>query len=152
MLFLAILESQNDAIKGAVGRIFFPYVDAPAWTKIAAASPFQIGTISQYFGRMMPGYEALPDWAEEGERPPDSVRLAVKRIDGKEFVVGVDEEVASMDEFFGDSDEEKNPEEDEEEVEDEGEAEDVGDRPVVQQKEKAEEEEDDDEDLDNFFD
>jgi hypothetical protein len=163
MLFLAILDSQNDAIKSAVGRIFFPDVQAPAWAKIEAAPPFQIGTISQYFGRMMPGYEPLPDWAEEGERPPDSVRLPVKRINGKEFVVGLDdtspgldEEVASMDDFFGDSDEDQKAEEDEEEAEDgdENEAEDPDDRPVAQKREEKaqKEEEEEDEDLDNFFD
>jgi len=99
-----------------------------------------IGTVSQFFGREMPGYDPLPEWAEEGELPPESVRAAVKRIGGQEFLVGIDRDEEPGDDddggdinaFFGD---EPGAEEDGGDEEDEA---DAGENEVNEEEEDGE--------------
>jgi AP-3 complex subunit beta len=147
----ALLETPNDVLKANLRAILFPPAKLPKWSSLdRVKAQYQIGTLSQVFGRELGGYEPLPEWAAESELPPDSVRNVVRKIDGREFVVREDgeedeeEDVININDFFG---EEKEAPDDEEEEADEEEDEPKGAQPVAQEEDDEEEQ-----DLDGFFD
>jgi AP-3 complex subunit beta len=158
-LLLALLNAPNQRLREGMKTVLATAAKPPKWATQLEETEFIIGSLSQYFGRELPGYEPLPEWAEESEIPPDSVRAPVRKIGGMEIVVGGDEEDEEdeeeefdINEFFGDERPKKvaevagaGDEEDEAEQEEEAEA-DEADAPAD---ENADAEEDD---LEGFFD
>jgi AP-3 complex subunit beta len=148
----ALLETENEQLKSNLRAVLFPPGKIPKWSNLERTRPqFLIGTLSHYFGRELGGYEPLPQWAEESDLPPDSVRNPVKKIDGKEVVIGdeddgeEDEEgVIDINAFFGEVKEDGDAEEEEEGGEEE--------EPAEQTAAAADEGDEEEQDLDGFFD
>jgi AP-3 complex subunit beta len=122
----ALLETDNEQLKGNLKAVLFPPGKIPKWSNLERTQPqFLIGTLSHYFGRELGGYEPLPEWAPESDLPPDSIRNPVKKIDGKDVVIGdedaEEDEEAGIDinAFFGEVKEDGDDEEEEEAAEEE---------------------------------
>lgn len=161
---VALLETTNEKIKNSLKELLFPARKPPKWTTVdSSVSQYQIGTFSHLFSREVSGYEPLPEWAEESELPPDSVRTQIKKLpDGttaevKEIENGSDEGEIGIEDFFSDD---GGAEEDEEEAQPEyydddeaaGYYEYEDDAEAAPAKAPAKEQEpEDDEDLDDFF-
>jgi AP-3 complex subunit beta len=145
--FLAVLQGEDEVLRAGLKGIFFPPRLPPSWASSEGDKKWQIGSISQWVGREIEGYEGIPEWADEADLPDDAVRAPIKRISGVEMVLDEDESDGgglSINDFFGDDgeeaeDEEKKPAEQNEEEEEE--------EPVEEAAEEPEEEED----IDDFF-
>jgi AP-3 complex subunit beta len=74
-LLVALLSAPSESLKAKTREMLTPISPPATWTDPKPEREFVIGTLSQFFGRELGGYEALPDWAEASELPADSVRL-----------------------------------------------------------------------------
>ena len=161
---VAILETTNEKIKSKLKELLFPPRKPPKWTAVdSSVGQYQIGTFSHLFNREVSGYEPLPEWADESELPPDSVRVQIRKLpDGtttqiQEVGDDNDNEDVDIEDFFGHDDDEEF-EEEEEELDERAEYdyyyddEEGGDAPApAPAQAQAKEDEQDDEDLDDFF-
>jgi AP-3 complex subunit beta len=144
-LLVALLLTPSENLRLKAREILSPCRPPAKWTDQGSESQFTIGSLSQLFGREIAGYERLPEWAENGEIPPDSVRMPpkkapVKRVLGHEED-GDEEEDIDISEFFdaekGTAPVPEGEEDGEELAEEEGEEEEVDGEP--------------EEDIDGFF-
>jgi AP-3 complex subunit beta len=139
-LLLALLSAPGDRLREQVRGMLVTQKTKPDWPELGGGRVFQIGSLSQYTGRELPGYEALPEWADSSELPPESVR-EVRKVGGTvvaPILESEEDETINFNDFF----------------EDEGHDGDE-DRPPVNQavnEEEQEYEEEDNPDLDHFFD
>jgi hypothetical protein len=78
-LLVGLLTAQSERLQEAAPQILNPDRTPAKWTELESERQFAIGTLSQFFGREVAGYEALPDWANEAEIPPDSVRMPAQK-------------------------------------------------------------------------
>jgi hypothetical protein len=82
-----------------------PVRPPPEWPELSTGREFQIGSLSQFAGRELSGYEALPEWADPAEIPPDSVREVRKQAPVRgtaEPEDGEEEDEINFNDFFGD--------------------------------------------------
>jgi len=108
---LALVEAKSEAIRGKLKELLFPPRKPPTWTAGEnVCTEFQIGTFSHYFNRQIEGYDPLPDWADENNLPPDSVRMQTK-VEEKDSKKkerskekGEEEVTSDLGDFFGDED------------------------------------------------
>jgi hypothetical protein len=103
-LLLALLTAPSESLRAKAREILNPQKKPAKWTETATERQFVIGTLSQYFAREVGGYEPLPDWAEEADIPPASVRMpekkaVVRRARSEEEEPGEEEDV-DVNEFF----------------------------------------------------
>jgi AP-3 complex subunit beta len=142
-LLIGILTTPSESLQTKARQIFNPELKSAKWTEIEREKQFVIGSLSQFFGREVGGYEPLPDWAEESEIPPDSVRLPPKKLPIKKSRVEseeedvLEEEDLDINEFF---DHEKEKADKKEEI-------DEGEEEVTEEETDVEPEED----IDGFF-
>lgn len=148
----ALIHTKNNEIHSRLKELLFPPRKPPTWTHSDdARREFQIGTFSHFHNKSVGPYDPLPEWAEESELPPDSVRLPLRALsNGKENIdMGDNDNSDDLDinNFFGNSDEEEEKvyySENEEEAEYEYEEEEDAAEEEVQEAQ-------DDEDIDDFF-
>jgi AP-3 complex subunit beta len=112
-LLIGILTTPSEGFQAKTRQVLNPERRRAKWTEIEKGKEFVIGSLSQFFGREVGGYEPLPDWAEEAEIPPDSVRLPPKKmpikkshIESEGEEVGEEEDL-DINEFFDTEKEQK---------------------------------------------
>jgi AP-3 complex subunit beta len=145
-VLLALLNAPGDRLHERVRTMLAPRRTAADWPELDTSKEFQIGSLSQFTRRELPGYEALPEWADPRDLPPDTVRQVTKLASTSEPIPGIDddeeEDDINFNEFFGDEPAPAHRAGDEVGTQEEQEEEDAG----------VEEEQEEVDDLDHFFD
>lgn len=102
-----LLGSKSESLQPSMRELICPERESTLMAPSIEVEEFQMGTLSHFFKKAVPGYDPIPDWAPESELPEDSVRNPVGI--GAATTIGHDFDEANilgLKDFFGDDEEE----------------------------------------------
>lgn len=84
---IGLITNKTEEVRKNLKKILYPQQQAPVWINDEDNNYFVIGTTSHFFNHVFTGYEPLPEWVPEDQRPDENVRAQTRILpDGTKMV------------------------------------------------------------------